>query len=59
MDQDDAQSAAAGDALLTLQATHYRRERLMNLASALMLMHLDARRDNRTPTAVLPMGGVQ
>lgn len=53
----DAQTA--GDALLTLQAIHIRRERILNLASALMLLDLAARLDNRTPIAVLPMGGVQ
>lgn len=54
-----ATNAEAGDALLTLQATHIRRERLMNLASALMLLDLAARLDNRAPIDPLPMGGVQ
>jgi hypothetical protein len=54
-----AQSAAAGDALLTLQATHIRRERIMNLASALMLLHLAARRDHGMAINPLPSGGIQ
>jgi len=54
-----AQNAEAGDALATLQATHLRRERLMNLASALMLLDLAARLDNRAPINALPMGGIQ
>jgi hypothetical protein len=54
-----AQDAAAGDALLTLQATHIRRERLMNLASALMLLHLAARQDHGKAINQLPNGGMQ
>jgi hypothetical protein len=58
MEQTAQDAATAGDALLTLQATHIRRERLMNLASALMLLHLAARLDNGTITQ-LPNGGIQ
>lgn len=57
MAQQDAQTA--GDALLTLQAIHIRRERLLNLASALMLLDLAARLDHRNPIDQLAAGGAQ
>lgn len=54
-----AQKAAAGDALLTLQASHIRRERILNLASALMLLHMEAQRHHGQAINQLPNGGVQ
>lgn len=54
----DAQTA--GDALLTLQAIHIRRERILNLASALMLLDLAVRLDQGTPAQQqLAQGGAQ
>jgi hypothetical protein len=57
MAQQDAQTA--GDALLTLQAIHIRRERLLNLASALMLLDMAARLDQGNPFNQVPAGGAQ